>query len=1049
MLPPWLDIAASENAAAVKVRQLRGRDGVWGELIAAAQAVIDHYEDLSDSEVRALYEEKAAVPLIGAARILDSASKAADLPEGDRHKLAIAATVAFGMYGNSLSASAVARQVIATEETGEQFLARKVLVERDSDREVALAGVSLKATLAVALATAAPQVLGNVQPWCREGSPHQIYLEQLGEYLRTGRADQIDAMRQSLVECLQAEDAPFAEMLLFASRLCLEHVIVLSTAAVLSEHWPACPPGYIKRLVDNGVQLLLPPQYKAVVEKKLLSTKGNALIALPTSAGKTLLGELRLISALGDKPGLVCYLAPYVALGRQVADSFRRHLPKGYRIHPLVGGHRGDVKLEPEAKMEVVVATPERLDMLLRSIPEIAGYIRCIVCDEAHMIQNGTRGVKLEGLLARIRLRQKLGGKLQVVLISAVLPEYERLTQWMSIERSDLITDTWRPTARRVAFWRQTGQLTWHLGPDPVRMAGASNDDVLGVANLLWPKSNLYGSDKHGAIAKQEPDVCENVAYLVDTLHRRYQGGPILCYCASRHNSRKLAAAIASRFEKLEPLPPTIASTISLIAKRHKVLKPLMAMLRKGVAYHNASLPHEVRNLLEEAVRRQEIVAVTATTTLAEGVDLPFRFTILADWLTWDGLNKQRPMASLLFRNIAGRCGRAGVMTQGDTIIFDNPVGDPIYTDPYNRRGTQLDLYVNPMTGRLHSALASVSPGTDEYEACLGELGSQLLAAVPENPDEDDLVTAFAGNLYSAFEPAASGRVRSYLAATRASLLDQSREALATAASPLTLTPFGRAALCTSFSPDSCRAILTCLRGEVPDTTPEGLGHHLLLKLGTLPEQFHDKLRRLFGGKKNNQFQVKVEDLRELLRMWLAGSPLDEMFLSLPVLARSSKTPKINVWAAGIDEPTVWDDDFDKFGDVVKQVFQDYMPWLMFACKQLSEVAVGWSEMVPWDNYSRYYEVGADSDWAVRLLQTDTPVERRPAAIVGRKIPQTWLTKSDPLGLFGIRNKASRRQRLDSLVGDSIEEAGGEETEIGAELRVLYAVILQQAALAE
>ena len=188
MVPNWLDIAACENIAAVKVRGLRGRDGVWGELIAAAQAArIDQFEDLPVSMVRSLYDEKAAVPLIAAARILDAASKAGDVPAGDRHKLAVAATVAFGMYGNSLSASAAAQRVIEMEEAGEQELARKVSIPSDSGDD-AEKMVSLKATLAVVLATAAPQTLGKIQSWCSEGSRHQIYLERLGEYLRTGKA---------------------------------------------------------------------------------------------------------------------------------------------------------------------------------------------------------------------------------------------------------------------------------------------------------------------------------------------------------------------------------------------------------------------------------------------------------------------------------------------------------------------------------------------------------------------------------------------------------------------------------------------------------------------------------------------------------------------------------------------------------------------------------------------------------------------------------------------------------------------------------------------
>jgi len=353
-----------------------------------------------------------------------------------------------------------------------------------------------------------------------------------------------------------------------------------------------------------------------------------------------------------------------------------------------------------------------------------------------------------------------------------------------------------------------------------------------------------------------------------------------------------------------------------------------------------------------------------------------------------------------------------------------------------------LNLYVNPMKGYLQSTLASVSHGTDEYEACLGELASQFLAAVPENPDDDDLVNTFARNLYSSLEPGVSNRVLRHLTTTRASVLDRSREALAMAASPLTLTPFGRAALCTSFSPDSCRAILECLRGDEPETTPHGLGHHLLLKLGMLPEQYHEKLRKILAGRKNPQFQIKVDDLSTLVKMWLAGDPVDEMFLFLPVLKRSSKTPKITVWAAGLDEPTVWDDDFDKFCDVVKQVFQDYMPWLMFACKQLSEIAEGWTKTVPWDTYSSYYEVGVDSLWAVAQLLSDTPVERRAAAIVGREIPETWLSESDPLGLKPVRNQETRRQQFKALVEECIAKAGGADTEAGKELRVLQNAML-------
>ncbi len=52
------------------------------------------------------------------------------------------------------------------------------------------------------------------------------------------------------------------------------------------------------------------------------------------------------------------------------------------------------------------------------------------------------------------------------------------------------------------------------------------------------------------------------------------------------------------------------------------------------------------------------------------------------------------------------------------------------------------------------------------------------------------------------------------------------------------------------------------------------------------------EVRNILSGKKNSQFQVKVEDFAGLLKNWLEGMPLDEMFLTLPVLARSKKTPR-------------------------------------------------------------------------------------------------------------------------------------------------------------
>jgi hypothetical protein len=292
------------------------------------------YQEFPLDGLRSLYEEGNALSLIAAARILDAASQShVDIKEDERVDLAITAAVAFGMYGNSLSSHAVCERVLSGKPV-------------------------VSGSLAVILATVAPQVIGKVTPWCQERSKELEYLEQLEAYLRSGEGDRADSLRSLLTACRRQGESAFERSLLLSCELCLEHLIVLSVAAVLRTMGQRFAPDYVNRLVDAGVYLMLPPQYKAVANKPLLRSLDNALIALPTSAGKTLLGEWCLLASLQNTPGLVCYLAPYVALGRQVAASFRKHVPSDHQVHELVGGGRSEFPLSPQRNKEVVVATP-------------------------------------------------------------------------------------------------------------------------------------------------------------------------------------------------------------------------------------------------------------------------------------------------------------------------------------------------------------------------------------------------------------------------------------------------------------------------------------------------------------------------------------------------------------------------------------------------------------------------------------------------------------------------------------------------------------------
>ncbi|MDQ3814177.1 MAG: DEAD/DEAH box helicase, partial [Armatimonadota bacterium] len=799
-----------------------------------------------------------------------------------------------------------------------------------------------------------------------------------------------------------------------AARLCLEQMMNLSVARVLNEQGMALPAGYVQRLLAKKVQIFLPPQWKAVVRHRLPARSDNALIALPTSTGKTLLGELCLVAAWGRKPGIVCYLAPYVALGRQVARTLEEHLPHSISVHRMIGGFAGGEQLRPTERQELIVATPERFDALLRTSPEIIPHLRCVVCDEAHLIGNDTRGVRLEGLLTRLRLLQQAGHGLRLVLLSAVVSRYDKLARWMDVAEDAVIVDAWRPTARRVAFWRQDGRLIWHRGDDPMGQQTADAESVLGELTLPWPQSRIRATQDFAPMRQQEPLVQANVAYLAKQLADRY-GGPVLCVCATRKSTRQVALALAQRFPIINASVGKVADAIRCIEMHHQALLPLCDLLRRGVAYHNASLPHDVRRLIEDAVKAGELEAIAATTTLAEGVDLPFRFTILVDWLQWEE-DGQKPMSSLLFRNVAGRCGRAGIFTEGDTIVFDNPLGDLSYTEPRHRWAIQREVFLATEPEEPTSALATFFDGTRGDAAALEAiLASQFLAAIPENPNVDDLVRHFAENTFVVHQFHDDAPLHRALQGVADSLIDDGDHALASRdQATFCLTPFGKAVNATEFSPESCRRIIEVLR-SVADVQDEdevkrcaGIGALLLRELGALPEQTYRDLRKVLGDK-SHRFCVKREDFEPLLAAWLAGESLENMFAALPYVQRSSRKVKIHEWLEGADEATSdWNSEFDRFADFTKAVLEVYLPWLLRACHWLAPFADERLTHVPWRQWADWIEHGVSSDWAVQALQQGAPGGRKALAVVGRGWPPSLCTESDPLGIAYIRDAVSR-----------------------------------------
>ena len=594
------ELVLAENNAARLFRSLRDGRMSWGEIIAHSQRTIGRFQEFAPEETARLLEEDEAKPLIASARILDTAAQpSVGLPEEDRLNLDSLAAVAFGMYGNFASAAAAVRRRLSKQDEVSSYLA-------------------------AVLGTAAPSLLSELLPFCESHPVTAHYAELLLEFLRTGQEETIPSVRAAFIRCLVGARSSYESSLYRSARMCLEHIFRLSVAKTLGEFCPTLPNDYVAKLLDAGVVVFLPPQFKAI-QQGLVTSDNNAIVALPTSTGKTLLGELCLIRALADESGVGCYLAPYVALGRQVADYISSHAPSGARVHKQIGGYEEEKYVFPDLFREIVVATPERLDSLLRNTPELLASLRCVVCDEAHIVQNESRGVRMEGLITRLRLLQQRGARFRLVLLSAVLSKYESLEKWLGISNKEVITDTWRPTARRLAFWKQGGRLVWYFSRDPLQPPGVTSESVLGEMTLPWPVTSIRASGEFAAVKAQTPKVNENVAYLADYLWRKFRG-PILCLCATKDHTRNVASALAARFSVAEPIPDSVVRIISKVTAKYPFLLPLCELLKRGVAFHNSTVPHDVRRLIEEAIKDRSLPNGRGNNDTSRGSRSPIPF---------------------------------------------------------------------------------------------------------------------------------------------------------------------------------------------------------------------------------------------------------------------------------------------------------------------------------------------------------------------------------------------------------------------------------------
>ncbi|MGW3477958.1 DEAD/DEAH box helicase [Streptomyces althioticus] len=451
--------------------------------------------------------------------------------------------------------------------------------------------------------------------------------------------------------------------------------LLLRRAATWGRLWER----YLKALIvaERPVIQVWPSQRAALDAGLLDAAARNMAVTMPTSAGKTHIAEWAILHALAPRPGdetrwwLVSRLAVYVVPTRALAAQVERHLAEslellGLRVSSLFGGAE-HVRYEMQLLdfTDVLVVTSEKLDLLLRSMPELAARLALVLVDEGHAIDRSERGLRLEMLLTRIR---RTAPDSRLLLLSAVLPNGEDLARWLDpdADATNLAKINWSPSRLRM------GVFSWR-GRDADGQQGAIDYGNGGNGEFFLPRVLTRYKKRVNLFPSAPKDVAAALALHFDRL------GPVLIAQPTKVKARAAAKALGEALKKQgAPKLGTADGSFSAEVARRRLeasaeigrhignSHELALMVLGGYAYHHSEVPQVVRTCLERAYRNGALRVLCATSTLSQGMNLPTKTVLVPD--TWRGQGERVSVRD--FWNTAGRAGRAGQETEGHVVLI-------------------------------------------------------------------------------------------------------------------------------------------------------------------------------------------------------------------------------------------------------------------------------------------------------------------------------------------------------------------------------------------
>ena len=393
----------------------------------------------------------------------------------------------------------------------------------------------------------------------------------------------------------------------------------------------------------------------------------SVLVAAPTGAGKTIVGEFAAFLAMNS--GKKCfYTTPIKALSNQKFQDLSAMFGD-----ENVGLLTGDTSINSEAP--IVIMTTEVLRNMIYSASSTLTDLRYVVMDEVHYLADRFRGAVWEEILIH------LPESIQVAALSATVSNAEEFGDWLQTVRGEMkvIVSETRPVPlyQHVLFGNRLLDLfssNTKVNPEILRLEKESLRSV----------RTKYGSNGGKKNWRDSSQITPTIKALgrAEVIEKLDREGllPAITFIFSRAQcdsavKQCLAAGLRlTNTEERSQIREVIAEKTRTLPEDDLVVLGFhewVDSLERGIASHHAGLLPAFKECVEELFQRGLIKAVFATETLALGINMPARTVVLEKLTKWNG-ESHVSVTPGEYTQLTGRAGRRGIDIEGNAVILWN-----------------------------------------------------------------------------------------------------------------------------------------------------------------------------------------------------------------------------------------------------------------------------------------------------------------------------------------------------------------------------------------